>query len=320
MKYITLIYSILLSAILFNNCSSSQNKSTEQKNLIIFHAGSLSVPFKAMADSFSKEHPNIKVLLESAGSVECARKITELNRECDILASADYLVIDKLLIPDFATWNLMFSGNEMVIAYTPNSKYANEIDSLNWPDFIVKKEVYYGRSDPNSDPCGYRTLITLQLAEKYYTINGLYTKVISKDNKFIRPKEVDLLALLQSGAIDYLFIYKSVALQHKLKFIQLSNAINLGDSKLKDLYATANVDIRGAKPNTSINVVGEPMVYSFTIPNNAPNKELAFLFSQFMLDENKGLFIIRKYGMPVIQPEYSDVSFNIPDTVLNYKK
>lgn len=319
MKYITHIWSIIISIIVLNSCNSSQKQTVEQKNLIIFHAGSLSVPFKAIADSFKKENPNITIQLEAAGSVECARKITEFNRECDILASADYLVIDKLLIPNFANWNLQFSGNEMVIAYTSKSKFANKIDSINWPNILLDKDVYYGRSDPNSDPCGYRTLITLKLVEKYYkTTNEFYNKIVSKDNRFIRPKEVDLLALLQSGAIDYLFIYKSVALQHNLKLISLSSAINLGDSKFKDFYSKVNIEIRGANPNTSITVVGEPMIYSFTIPQNAPNKEIAILFAQFILDEKKGLVILRNLGMPVIQPNYSEVSFNIPDTALNF--
>jgi molybdate/tungstate transport system substrate-binding protein len=319
MKYITHILSIVISIILLSSCNSSQKHTAEQKNLIIFHAGSLSVPFKAIADSFKKENPNITIILEAAGSVECARKITELNRECDILASADYLVIDKLLIPNFANWNLQFSGNEMVIAYTSKSKFVNKIDSISWPDILLNDDVYYGRSDPNSDPCGYRTLITLKLAEKYYkTTTDFYNKIATKDNRFIRPKEVDLLALLQSGAIDYLFIYKSVALQHDLKFISLNSAINLGDSKFKDFYSNVNVEIRGAKPNTSITVFGEPMIYSFTILKNAPNKEVAIQFAQFILDEKKGLVILRNLGMPIIQPSYSEVSFNIPDTALNF--
>ncbi|MCL1973294.1 MAG: tungstate ABC transporter substrate-binding protein WtpA, partial [Bacteroidetes bacterium] len=39
-------------------------------------------------------HPKVRVLSEGAGSLDCARKITELHRPCDIMASADYAVID----------------------------------------------------------------------------------------------------------------------------------------------------------------------------------------------------------------------------------
>ncbi|MCK7522654.1 MAG: hypothetical protein MZV64_35710 [Ignavibacteriales bacterium] len=46
---------------------------------------------------------DVKVLLEAAGSLVCARKVTELKKPCDIVASADYFVIDKLLIPEYAS-------------------------------------------------------------------------------------------------------------------------------------------------------------------------------------------------------------------------
>ena len=50
--------------------------------------------------------------------------------------------------------------------------------------------------------------------------------------KYIRPKETDLLALLEAGEIDYLFIYRSVAGQHGLKMILLDDEINLKSSAL----------------------------------------------------------------------------------------
>ena len=89
----------------------------ENNKLIIFHAGSLSVPLKQMKDEFTKVNPDIEILLESAGSVKCARKITDLNKECDIMASADYTIIDEMLIPDYTGWNIKFASNEMAIVY-----------------------------------------------------------------------------------------------------------------------------------------------------------------------------------------------------------
>ena len=61
--------------------------SSKQKELIIFHAGSLSVPMKQIATEFEKRNPDVRVLLESAGSLVCARKVTELKKPCDIIAS-----------------------------------------------------------------------------------------------------------------------------------------------------------------------------------------------------------------------------------------
>ncbi len=75
------------------------------RQLIIFHAGSLSLPFEKIIAGFKEENPGVEVVKEIAGSRECARKISELNKPCDVFASADYLVIDNLLITRFADWN-----------------------------------------------------------------------------------------------------------------------------------------------------------------------------------------------------------------------
>jgi molybdate/tungstate transport system substrate-binding protein len=277
-----------------------KNIDKDSNTLIIFHAGSLSMPLKAIADSFIVENPGVKILMEAAGSVECARKITEIKREADIMASADYKIIDNLLIPQYATKNYLFAGNEMVLVYTKKSKYSNEINANNWYEILLRSNVHYGRSDPNADPCGYRTLLTLQLAQRYYNIPYIAEQIEQKDNRFIRPKEVDLLALLETGAIDYIFLYRSVAVQHGLDFLILPTEINLGNADYSDYYAQASVKIRGSAPSDTLLITGEPMVYGITIPTNAPNKLLAEKYLSFFLHRDKGLKIIERMGMPLV--------------------
>ena len=293
------IIALAVFAISFAACNTS---SKDAKTLTIFHAGSLSMPIKAIADSFKAENPDVRFFLEAAGSVECARKITELNRKADIMASADYKIIDELLIPSYADFNILFAGNEMALVHTSKSKFADQISSENWYEILQNPEVQYGRSDPNADPCGYRTLLTLQLAEIYYSKPNLAKSIENKDNRFIRPKEVDLIALLETGAIDYIFLYRSVAVQHNLPYLSLPSEINLGNPKHEEFYKQASITIRGSSPGDSLIIVGEPMVYGITIPKNAPNKELAQKFLDYYTNKDKGLKIIESMGMPVIWP------------------
>ena len=319
------LFILLFLTILLWSCN--QQKTNDKNNnqsdtlsgkLIVFHAGSLVVPVKELVDSFKVLHPNVEILCEAAGSVECARKITELNKPCDLLLSADYKVIDKLLIPDFAEWNIPFATNEMVIAYHPKSRKANEIDSLNWTRILMSEDVAYGRSDPDADPCGYRTLLTLQLAENYYRIKGLYEKIKMKDNQYIRPKEVDLLATLESGDIDFLFIYRSVAIQHGLKYIALPAQINLGNKEFANNYAKATVVVKGKKPGETITQTGETMVYGFTVPKNAPNKIVAEVFAKYLLEN--GLAIMEKNGQPKIEkPEINNYN-SLPESLKPFAK
>ncbi len=298
---------ILLATVYSGFC---QGKSKVSGNLMIFHAGSLSVPFKEMAAEFKKMYPEVDILMESAGSVASARKITDLNKPCDIIASADYAVIDKMLIPRFADWNIKFASNELCVVFTDKSRYWKEFTEKNWMNILLKSDVEFGRSDPNSDPCGYRTEMMLQLAEKHYKKPGLYTKITSEDQEYIRPKETDLLALLETQTVDYIFLYRSIAVQHHLKYLVLPDAINLKNPAFAAQYAMAKVAINGSKPGEKQTMTGEPMIYSFTIPRDAPNRQAAIAFAEFLLSKTKGQAIMARNGQPSV----------VPMTVANYEK
>ncbi len=275
----------------------------DKEKLIIFHAGSLSVPFKAMEQQFEKEHPNIDILRESGGSTKMARMISELGKPADIMASADYVVINKNLIPKFADTNILFATNQMVLCYTGKSKYADTITSKNWPEILAKPDVVWGYSDPNVDPCGYRSLMVLQLAEKHFHLDGLYNTLMQQRKKeWIRPKSVELIALLESGNMDYAWEYLSVAVQHNLQYVILDKEVNLSDYSLDEYYKTAKVEVSGKKPGTTVTQTGKAITYGVTILNNAPNPGAANQFLQYLLDPQKGLKVLKEMGQPPFIP------------------
>ena len=284
--------------------------------LVIFHAGSLSVPFGKLADIYEAKYPGVKVLAESAGSRHCARKVSELGRACDILASADYKVVENLLMPEYADFNICFAANEMSIAYTGQSRLAGAMRADNWWEILLDDEVNIGRSDPDSDPCGYRALMVFQLAEKYYGVEGLAAKLGAKD-KFIRPKETDLLALLESGEIDYVMIYRSVAVQHGLKILRLPVEVNLGDAEMNDFYSTARVEVSGKKPGEAIVRVGESMVYSITIPAAAKNRAAAEAWVELLLSD-EGQAVMEGCGQMVIEPAFAYGFDNMDESLKKY--
>lgn len=271
--------------------------------LVIFHAGSLSVPFEAMEKAFEGKYPKVDVLRESGGSQACARKISELKKPCDLMVSADFKVIDKLLIPAYANWNVRFATNQLVLCYTDKSKHANLINDKNWYDILQKKDVVWGHSDPNLDPCGYRTLMVLQLAEKYYKKPGLYNAIVAnRPQENIRPKSVELISLLQSGNMDYAWEYRSVAVQHKLRYITLPDDINLGNYKYDDFYSQAVVKVTGKKPGTFMDIKGGSCTYGVTMIKEAPNEEAAIAFLEYLMDPKGGLKILEDMGQPPFIP------------------
>jgi molybdate/tungstate transport system substrate-binding protein len=310
------LLAMLLATFVLPSDSKSQSPGDE-KELIIFHAGSLSVPLKKIAQEYEKKNPGTRVFLESSGSLDCARKVIELKKPCDIVASSDYYVIDKMLIPGYASWNIRFATNEIVIAYTDKSKYSKEIKSDNWMDILQRKDVIYSRSNPDADPCGYRTIFTFMLAEKYYNLPGLTEKMESKNKDYIRPKEVDLVALMESNAIDYMFQYRSVAIQHGLKYVELPKAINLSDPSKTEIYSSVSTEVAGNKPGAKMKVTGDFINYSITVLGRAPQKEEAIKFLEFMLSPD-GLNIFRKNGQEPVSPPLAEPFELLPAPLKQY--
>ncbi|NIA23438.1 MAG: tungstate ABC transporter substrate-binding protein WtpA [Proteobacteria bacterium] len=310
MKRLTFI-SMLLFVLSFSNLAG--------ENLVIFHAGSLTVPLKKMKIAFEKEHPEVNIQLEASGSRLAARKIADLHRKADIVASADYRVINNLLIPKYASWNILFATNAMVIAYNDKSKYADSLNGNNWSRFFIEKGVRYAHADPNIDPCGYRTLMVWQLEGKRLENPALYDSLNAHcPRENVRPKSVELLALLESGEFDYIFEYESVAKQHNLRYITLNDSVNLSRNSLSDFYSKAIVNVSGKKPGEYIAIKGAPIVYGITIPNNAPHEKLAEAFLKFIIS-SKGKAILSSCGQtPLRQVKIEGDTSYFPNALKSY--
>lgn len=282
----------------------------KETRLTIFHAGSLSIPFKALQEGFSeyyfkKTGDKVFFKTEISGSVEAIRKVTDLRKKADILAVADYELIPQLLFPQHVDFYILFATNEIVLAYSDKSKYAKEINPNNWYDILSKEEVSFGFSDPNQDPCGYRSLMVIKLSDLYYnkpifenlitsntnitvfdnTIN-VPKNIMPKKRVIIRPKEVDLTALVESGALDYFFIYKSIAKQHGLKFLELPLEVNLKGISFAETYKKVSVNLS----STDKTMMGAPIIYGITILKDAPCKKLAIEFLLYMLTLGRNAF------------------------------
>jgi molybdate/tungstate transport system substrate-binding protein len=272
-------------------------------DVIVFHAGSLTVPFAEMEKKFEARYPKVNILREAGGSTKMARMISELNKPADIMASADFAVIDKTLIPAKASWNIRFATNQLVLCYTEKSKHAGEINAQNWYDILGRSGVVWGHSDPNLDPCGYRSLMVLQLAEKLYNKPSLYDRLIAnRPDENIRPKSVELVSLLETGNMDYAWEYLSVAIQHHLKYITLPDKINLGNYEHDDYYSQAKVQVSGDTPGTWTIRTGSSCTYGITLINDAPNSPAAILFMEYVLDPEEGLKILKEMGQPPFIP------------------
>jgi molybdate/tungstate transport system substrate-binding protein len=271
-----------------------------QSRLAVFNAGSLGRPLREALNGYAATAPGTVVAQENAGSLESARKLTELGKIPDLIALADEAVFPALLWPKQVAWYASFARNEMVLAYTDRSLGAGEITAANWTSILLRPEVRTGRSDPALDPNGYRMLMVLQLEERRSGSKGLAARLLAAmPERYIRPKEADLVALLQTGELDYAWSYRSVAQASGLRYLDLPPEIDLGDPSRADLYATASVRVPSGSGRDSVTIRGAPILYALSIPKAAADPAGARAFVEWLFGP-EGRAILTRSGFTVL--------------------
>lgn len=251
--------------------------------LSVMNAASLTRPMHALLDSFVARTGG-KYELEPGASLEIARRMTELHRTPDVVLLADPEVFPQLLMPQYVRWYTLFARNRIVLAYTSGSRGAAEINGGNWRTVITGKGVEVGRADPNTDPSGYRTLLTMQLAERHYHESGLYARLVAgAPKRNVRPREADQVALLQTHELDYIWTYQSLAENDGLKYVKLPDEIDLGNPADSVAYSTVTARVPGKRPGDTLTVRGAPILFALTIPERAENRALAEKFVAYLL-------------------------------------
>lgn len=309
--------------------------------LTIFCATSLEYPLSKVDADFEAAYPNVNVEMMGHGSIQVIRQVTEENMKVDLLMVADYSLIPTMMYntideqtnQSYANYYIRFATNSLVLAYTNNSKYANEINATNWYSILSQQNVKIGLVNPELDALGYRTLMAIQLSENYYNATGLFANLISDnfnpsinsiqdgsnytimvpdtqtpqgDKIILRASEVDLIPLLQDGTIDYCFLYESNAKQYGFNYVELPDQVNLGNPAYASNYQTVQIVYSHQRfSDITLDRTGEPIYYGLTIPSNAPDPQLAEEFIQFMLKDQGKTDFAQAY-QPVFAPSYTD--------------
>ncbi len=295
-------------------------KSVEKIPLSVFAAGSLIIPFGHIEKAFEAKYPNIDVQAEYHGSIQVMRHVTELHEPIDVVATADASLIPMLMyaskVPEtgqpYADWYIRFASNHLALAYNAESKYADEVNASNWTEVLARPDVKVGLADPRFDASGYRTLMAFALTEMANKDYGLFAPMFDGQFSFpvtifrgdelttitvpeiletksdshivLRGASIQLIALLETGDLDYAFEYESVIQQHGLKMLQLPAEINLGEEASESFYKQVRVELDFQRFATiKPQFHGEQIGYGITIPTNAPHVKEAELFIDFLL-------------------------------------
>lgn len=293
---------VALLACVTAGCRGRGDAAPPPATLVVLHAGSLARPMRAALDSFTAR-TGTPVTTISAGSVEAARRITELHDVPDVIALADEEVFPALLMPKAVAGYTVFARNRMVVAVAPR-RASERTDSTNWFRALASNDVEVGRSNPDLDPAGYRAIMVLRLASALYNAPGLERAVLARSpERNVRPKSSDLVALLQTGALDYAFLYETSARAAGLRFIALPAAVNLGDDAHAVDYGRVSLRIAGAARGDSVTVHGSPIRYALAVARDAPHPAGSKALAGFLVSP-AGLAAMRDAGLETVAPRY----------------
>jgi molybdate/tungstate transport system substrate-binding protein len=236
----------------------------------------------------------------------------------------------------YADWYIKFATNKLGIAFTDTSLYASEITADNWYEIISRPDVRIGLANPSIDALGYRALMVVQLAEDYYGDDTIFEKLIvnnfaagfevaqtndvsvikvpellkpTQNRIFLRSYSIQLLALLESGEVDYAFEYESVAKQRGLRFLELPQAIDLSSQNYTDQYKQVRVELEFQRFAEVVpEFEGTPIIYGITIPGNAPHQQEAIKFLEYLIGQEGQHIFNENYHPPLIPAGADDVS------------
>lgn len=184
----------------------------------------------------------------------------------------------------------------------------------------------------------------MQLANTYYNNSTIFNNLITNNSAItstqsganttinspsnfnptskivIRPAVGDLMPVLESGAVDYVIVYKSDAEQQAssgVKFITLPAELSLNNTTYEPTYSKISIN-QFSGTNQTKNVKLTPIVYGVTLMNNAPDKTLATEFLQLMLSP-PGVQITKNNFIDPITPALATPnSTNIPSALNPY--
>ncbi|WP_277553769.1 extracellular solute-binding protein [Halobaculum limi] len=241
------------------------SRAGESPTVSVLAAGSLA---RAVEERLRPEvethHPDLDVDLttEFRGSAVCARLVRDGLRDPDVLALADPALFDGITRRYTA-----FATNELVVAYDPTTPGGRAVrDADRAFDPLLDRSLRWGRTDPDADPLGYRTLFALSLAERRW--GRPYPRALAPNQVF---PEAELLPVFETGELDAAVVYRNMAVDHDVSFRSLPPAIHLGAPAHADTYAHESYEL----PDGTV-VHGTPIRYGAVTRRSAPSVDAVF--------------------------------------------
>lgn len=246
--------------------------------------------------------PAVDTRLQSRahGSAAAARLVDSGQITPDIVSLADVSLFETLLS---AGWIAEFATNALVVAYNAETATGDRLAGGEpWYDVLRDDGVSLGRTDPDMDPLGYRTLFCLELASAHYGTDESLRETIPRTDQLY--PETQLVSQFETGGIDAAIAYRNMAEERGYDYVELPAEINLGDPAFADDYGVASYEL----PDGTV-VSGDVISYGSTIRRGSPTVRDVF-------ETHVSGDYLTEFGFTV-PDDYPRYTGNVPETIAN---
>jgi molybdate/tungstate transport system substrate-binding protein len=236
----------------------------------VAYAGSLVATMEGPMKAALRERTGLNLSGEAKGSRALANLISAGLRSPDVFISADPALIAKLKALRLVRSSVVFGSARMVVAYSAKSPHRALFERVaagkaSILDVLGDPGVRVGRTDPQLDPKGARTIRALQLLGGHFRDAAKAQAIEAKAETF--PEE-DLAVRVESGEVDAGFFYSTEIPGRSLQAVELPSDANLSHD----------------------------IAYALAVMQHAPNPRGAETFARFVLN-GTGKAILEKAGV-----------------------
>ena len=250
---------------------------------------------------------------QGGGSFGMAQEIKSRTLVPNVFESIGYAPI-RLLEPRQTSWAVAFASTPLVVAYSPSSRWAPELNAIRRGHrplkdlftLMAKPGFHLGRTNPTTDPQGQAFYMMVELAAQHYHLGThAVSKILGSPNN---PKQVyseeGILTLLQSGSLDASSAFLSEAVERHLDYIALPGWMNFSVPSQAASYRRASLTLGNGRT-----VRGQALMVDITTVDKPSASAIAFI--RFVLGPRSSA-IMRSTGYRVIRPEVLGNKAKVP--------
>ena len=306
---VAILVAALAAYLALGALGSTGSTTTSASPLVSFSADAYTEEATSLLAGFSQNTGIAVAPVKSGGSFADANQIAAGAPDDVFISVALSAAAPSYLKNYSANWAIGFASDQMVIAYS-NESAGSEVATLgdaaastnstsDWNAFfsaLTSGSVKVGIGDPAADPAGLRGWLVLEAAGFLYAGGNTqqYSGALIRNNANVTGAHAAaLVAPLQSGQIQFLFIYRSAAVADHLGYVALDRHINLGDPALGGFYSEFTYTDAAGRSS------GSPIVLCITVPLSSVNTAEALQFVQYVV-RNAGTLTI--YGLQPFSP------------------